>query len=139
MRPKSLPRTRGGFSCASCVQRRRVILIDAERRGQPPLFQVSWDGIEVIGRRQAPAGRAVAEKAVIAQMVIGVRDQDREHHATPELAPILPRRRAMLPNGVRYLRIAPAFTILRAKEAHRREVWHTMCGSTHRHPVEADQ
>jgi hypothetical protein len=55
----------------------------------------------VIGRRQSPPGGTAPQKTMIAQMVVGIRDENTEYDAPPECVHILFGRCAMLPeNGI---------------------------------------
>ena len=58
-------------------------------------------------------------------MVIGVRDEHREHDAPPEFGQILRGGCAVRAQHVRNLWIAPALTLHRSEHAHGGEVWNT--------------
>jgi hypothetical protein len=44
-------------------------------------FRIRQGGIEIIGGRQRPTGSAQPEKAVVAPVIVDVRDQHIEHHS----------------------------------------------------------
>lgn len=75
-------------------------------------------GIEIVGRREAPSIASVIEKAVIAQMIICVGDEDVEYHAPPQVFHVTLGRRPMLAHGVHNLKITMRFAVFRAQHAH---------------------
>ena len=58
-------------------------------------------------------------------MVIGVRDEHREHDAPPEFGQIPRSSGAMRPQRVRNLQVASLLTVYGAEHAHGGEVWNT--------------
>src|ERR1019366_5667831 len=55
-------------------------LVQVDVGGQDALAHIDRRRIEVVGRRQGPAAAPGPEEAMIAQMVVDVRDQDVEDH-----------------------------------------------------------
>jgi hypothetical protein len=57
-----------------CNRRRVVLLIDCGRENAG--LDINWHGIQIVCGRQPPALLPCVEKTVIAEVVVGVRDQD---------------------------------------------------------------
>ncbi len=87
------------------------------------VLDVRWHRVHVEHRRQSPAHGAHVQEAVIAQMVIGVGDEHREHDAPPQFGQILRRSSSMRPQRIRNLRVAPPLPVHCAEHAHGGEVW----------------
>ncbi len=76
-----------------------------EREGVNPRPHIYGAGVHVERRRNPPASR-IAQKSVIAQMIIGIRDQHIEAHAPPQLLEIGCRRRSIPADEIDDLEVA---------------------------------
>ena len=76
-------------------QRRRCVVF-CDRRRQHTWFQVDRHRVEIVCRRKAPSRLSCVEEAVIAEMIVGIRDEDVEHQTPPKRLHILLRGSAVL-------------------------------------------
>jgi hypothetical protein len=77
-----------------------------DRGRQDARLDVGRNRIEIVGGCEPPAVGTGVEKAEVAEMIIGIRDQDAEYDAPLQLAHVLLRRSAVLTKGVHESQIA---------------------------------
>jgi hypothetical protein len=107
-----------------------VVLVDRERVDARP--DVGRDGVE-IERGGQPPSTGLVQEAVVAQVIVDIRDQHVEHDAPPQLIEIARGRRAGALQDLRELEVAAGVSIARGHRRERRHVRDAL-GAT---PVEA--
>ena len=96
-------------------------IIEVDRRGQDSRLDIDRYGIEVIGRRKPPAVRTAIEKAVVAKMIVGIGDQNTEHHASPELMHVAFRAAPYCRSAVHEFQVTACLVVAGPEHAHGRQ------------------
>src|SRR5207302_928273 len=81
-------------------------IVEGGGSGQDSRLGLGRRGIEIVSGGQPPAGRAGPHKAVIAQVVVGVGNQDAEHNSPPQGVDILFRRGSVLAEDIHEFQVA---------------------------------
>ena len=99
------------------------VVVAINRRGQHTGPDIRGDRIEIVGRREAPAIGPGLEKAVIAEMVVRVGDENVEDDAAPELPHVCLCGGSLLAQRVHDFEIAPRPAIARIDHAESGKEW----------------
>src|ERR1700688_3182927 len=89
-------------------------LIEADICSQNPWTNIQRSRIEIINRGKDPSVRSRPQKSVIAQVIIDVRYQHVQGHASVQLARVISCLRSMLSQYIDEFRITSALTVLQS-------------------------
>ncbi len=104
-----------------CQRERGRVVVFVDPGAENARLDVGRHRVEVVSGRQAPARLAFVQKAVIAQVVVGVGDQYVENQPPPQRFHVGLRRGAVLAQRVNNFQIASGFIVFRSEHAHRGE------------------